>query len=152
MTAKEWLMRARNMEKRIEALQEAKARIYDRAVSITVRPHETPPSGSSGAPDDKIAGYAVASAVVDEQLDKLNEIRAEILQVVGKIEDNACATLLTEYYINGKTWNEVAECMHYSFAHVTKVLHPKALREVENMLINTNSICAIMVMDKSTKV
>lgn len=95
MTAKEWLMRARNMEKRIEALQEAKARIYDRAVSITVRPHETPPSGSSGAPDDKIAGYAVASAVVDEQLDKLNEIRAEILQVVGKIEDNACATLLT---------------------------------------------------------
>lgn len=151
MTAKEWLMRARNMEKRIEALQEAKARIYDRAVSITARPHETPPSGSSGAPDDKIAGYAVASAVVEEQIDKLNEIRAEILQVIGRIDNNTVATALTDYYINGKSWGRIAREQNYSYSYLTKDIHNKGLQIVENILKNPNSICAIMVMDKSTK-
>lgn len=151
LTAKQWLMRARNMEMRIAALQEAKERIYDRAVSITAIPRETPSAGSSGQPGDKIAGYAVASAVVDEQIDKLNEVRAEILDLISRIDDNACATLLTEYYVNHRTWNEVARIMHYSRVHIAKVLHPKSLQIVEKMLQNTTCNSAIMVLDKSEK-
>ena len=151
LTAKQWLMRARNMEMRIAALQEAKERIYDRAVSITARPRETPSAGSSDHPGDKIAGYAVASAVVDEQIDKLNEVRAEILRVLGSIEDNVVSTVLTDYYVNGKSWGRIARERHYSYAYLTKDVHNKGLQIVENTLKNPNGHSAIMVLDKSPK-
>ena len=149
LTTKQWLMRARNMEMRIAALQEAKERIYDRAVSITARPRETPSAGSSDHPGDKIAGYAVASVVVDEQIDKLNEVRAEILRVLGSIEDNVVATVLTDYYVNGKSWGRIARERHYSYAYLTKDVHNKGLQIVENTLKNPNDNSAIMVLDKS---
>ncbi len=148
MKAKDWLMRARHLEGRIESLLEARARIYDQATSSTSRVRDTPTSGGAGMPDDKMAGYASVGEEIEEQRKRLDEVRVEIIQVIGQIEDNTSATLLTEYYINDKTWNEVARGMNYSFAHVTKVLHPKALRLVEKMLINTNSICGTMVLSK----
>ena len=151
LTAKQWLMRARNMEMRIAALQEAKERIYDRSVSITARPRKTPSAGSSDHPGDKIAGYAVASTVVDEQIDKLNEVRAEILRVLGSIEDNVVSTVLTDYYVNGKSWGRIARERHYSYAYLTKDVHNKGLQIIENTLKNPNGNSAIMVLDKSPK-
>lgn len=134
MTAKQWLMRARNMEMRIEALEEAKNRMYDRATSITAKLSKAPSSGGASRPGDKIAGYAVASDLVEKQKAKLRHVQEEILQLISEIEDNTIATLLIEYYINGKTWVQVSDKLGYSTSHVTKTLHPQALDDVTGIL------------------
>lgn len=130
MSAKEWLIRARKMRSRLRALQNSKERAFSKATSITVSGGERV---SGGAPADTHAAFAEVSLAVDRQIEELEQTRAEILQVIGQVEDNTLATLLTEYYINDKTWEEVAVQIKYSWRWTMK-LHGKALRVVEAIL------------------
>lgn len=129
MTAKEWLGRARKLRLRLSALEDSKQRSYARAVSSTAGLGERV---SGGEPGDKLAAYAAVSLAVDRQIEKLEQVRAEILQVIGQIEDNTLATLLTEYYVNDKTWEEVAVQMQYSWRQVMR-LHGQALCEIRTI-------------------
>ena len=126
MTAKEWLGRARKLRLRLSALEDSKQRAYSRAVSSTAGLGERV---SGGEPGDKLAAYAEVSLAADRQIEKLEQTRAEILQVIGQVEDNTLATLLTEYYVNDKTWEEVAVQMQYSWRQVMR-LHGQALCEI----------------------
>lgn len=65
---------------------------------------------------------------------RLIETKAEILAVVNRVPDNTLAALLTAYYINGKTWEQTAVELQYSYRHLVHVLHPRALCEVESIL------------------
>ena len=130
MTAKEWLGRARKLRLRLSTLEDSKQRAYARAVSSTAGMSERV---SGGEPGDKLAAYAEVSLAADRQIEKLEQVRAEILHVIGQVEDNTLATLLTEYYVNDKTWEEVAVQMQYSWRWTMK-LHGKALRAVEAIL------------------
>lgn len=128
--AKEWLGRARKLRLRLSALEDSKQRAYARAVSNTAGMGERVSGGELG---DKLAAYAEVSLAADRQIEKLEQVRAEILQVIGQVEDNTLATLLTEYCVNDKTWEEVAVQMQYSWRWTMK-LHGKALRAVEAIL------------------
>lgn len=126
MTAKEWLGRARKLRLRLSALEDSKQRAYARAVSSTAGLGERV---SGGEPGDKLAAYAEVSLAADQQIEKLEQVRVEILHVIGQVEDNTLATLLTEYYVNDKTWEEVAVQMQYSWRQVMR-LHGQALCEI----------------------
>ncbi len=52
---------------------------------------------------------------------------------LGRVEDNILATLLTEYYVNGRLWAEVADIIGCSERWVLN-LHSRGLREVEKIL------------------
>lgn len=132
VTAKEWLGRARKLRLRLSALEDSKQRVYARAVSSTAGLGERV---SGGEPGDKLAAYAEVSLAADRQIEKLEQVRAEILQVIGQVEDNTLATLLTEYYVNDKTWEEVAVKVEKSWRW-TMNLHGKALKAVEKILSN----------------
>ncbi len=134
MTVKEWLSRARNAEARLNALEESKRRAYDHATSGT-RALRRDFAGSSGnsTSDSKNDVYAVLSVEVDRQKDEVDRICAEITHVIGQVEDNVLATLLTEYYVNGRTWDEVAEVTNYSTRYVHR-LHKKAIEAVRGIL------------------
>lgn len=132
MTAKEWLGRARKLRLRLSALEDSKQRAYARAVSSTAGVGERV---SGGEPGDKLAAYAEVSLAADRQIEKLEQVRAEILQVIWQVEDNTLATLLTEYYVNDKTWEEVAVKIDKSWRW-TMNLHGKALKAVEKILSN----------------
>lgn len=132
MAAKEWLGRARKLRLRLSALEDSKQRSYARAVSSTAGLGERV---SGGEPGDKLAAYAEVSLAADRQIEKLEQVRAEILQVIGQVEDNTLATLLTEYYVNDKTWEEVAVQIDKSWRW-TMNLHGKALKAVEEILSN----------------
>ena len=132
MKAKEWLSRARKMSGRLRALQTSKEQAFARATSVVVVGGE---HVSGGEPADKHAAYAELSLAVDRQIEKLEQVRAEILQVIGQIEDNTLAALLTEYYVNDRTWEEVAVQMGYSWRWVRR-LHARALDQVQEILDN----------------
>lgn len=127
-------MRARRLENRIIALQGSRQRAYDRAVSTTARPREVCIISGGAAPSSKATRYLELCEEVEAQIDELNRIRAEILHAIRGVQDSTLATLLIEYYVNGKTWEQVAVILHYSYSQVVKYLHPNALREVETAI------------------
>lgn len=130
MSAKEWLIRARKMRSRLRALQNSKERAFSKATSITVSGGERV---SGGAPADTHAAFAEVSLAVDRQIEELERTRAEILQVIRQLKDNTLSTLLTEYYINDKTWEKIAEEQHYSFRQIMR-LHAKALQQIQSII------------------
>lgn len=134
MTTKEWLMRARKLENRIIALNGSKQRAYNRAVSSTARPREVCVVSGGDASGNKAVRYVELCEEVEAQIDELNRIRTEILHAIRGVQDSTLATLLIEYYINGRTWEQVAVCLNYSYSQVVKYLHPNALREVQHAI------------------
>ena len=129
MKAKDWLCRARRMNGRLRALQTSKEQAFARATSSTVGGGE---HVSGGEPADKHTAYAEISLTIDRQIEMLERTRAEILQVIGQMEDNTLSTILTEYYVNDKTWAEIAAEQHYSWRQVMR-LHGHALQMIRDM-------------------
>ncbi len=117
MTTKEWLSQARHMEKRLKALEKSKRRAYERATSA----------------ENKNNSYGILSDEVDRQVETLNEKKAEITKVIGQVQDNILATVLTEYYVNGKSCEDIAEIMNFTSRHVSR-LRKMALEQVECVL------------------
>ena len=70
---------------------------------------------------------------VDRQIDKLVEIRQEIETLIHSLQDHRYRDVLQLRYINGKTWREVAEQLHYSDRNIT-YLHEKALQILSVMI------------------
>lgn len=132
---KEWLSRARNMQKRLDALQESKRKAYEIACSSTasIRP-DAAAQVSSVQTDGKTARYAYFSEEADKQIERLEQVRSEILNVIAQMKDNTLATLLIEYYVNDKTWYEVANTLKYSYYEIVHRKHPTALKEIFTLL------------------
>ena len=63
-------------------------------------------------------------------LSGLHRITAETIEAVSE----PYQTLLYERYINGKTWEQIAVTLNYSFVHVVHRLHPAALRAVQAVI------------------
>lgn len=86
------------------------------------------------APGNKADRYMELCEEVEAQLDELNRIRTEILHAIREVQDCTLATLLVEYYVNGKTWDQVAQCIHYSYIDTVKRKHLAALQAVEQVI------------------
>ncbi len=132
MTAKEWLSRARKAEMRLRALEESKRRAYERATSAVAPIRDGYVHNSTS--ENKSEAYANLSIEVDKQKDEVDRICAEVTKVIGQVRDNILATLLTEYYVNGRTWREVAAAINYDYDYTIRNIHPKALREIEQLI------------------
>ncbi len=135
MSAKDWLKRARDAGKRLKALEESKRRAYDRATAAT-RALRLDFAGSAGnfTSSSKNDTYTVLSDEVDRQKDEIDRICAEITRVIGQVDDNILATLLTEYYVNDRSWGEVAAAINYDYGYMIRRLHPKALQKIEQLI------------------
>ena len=135
MTAKEFLMRARRLQARIDQLEEARRTAWERSTSVTAAPGGT--AGAAGAAahvSRKTAAYGEYVAQIDDERDRLAEIKADTLKIINKVSDNTLATLLIAYYINGQTWEQTAVSIHYSYYRTVHDKHPQALAEVEKLL------------------
>lgn len=130
MSAKEYLQRGWNLNREIEALQNAKRRSYDRCTSSTVRPSGMP----GGTPSvDVLSSYVDFSAEIDRQIDRLVGIQREIAAVIGKVQDNRLRMVLTERYICFKRWEAMACELNIDYRWLMR-LHKKALRAVDEIL------------------
>ena len=90
---------------------------------------------SSGSSDpmriiDKIADM---QAEIDAEIDKYIDLRNEARTMINQLADNRYRVVLTEYYLNNKTWEQVAEFMGYSLRWVYR-LHDSALIDFSKIL------------------
>lgn len=140
MNVRQWLGRARSLNREMAALEKAKQDAKDAALRITQN-YEADGAQSSKDPHklDKLVEYI---DLLDKKNDELIDAKLEITEAISGLPDSRHRTLLYEYYINGLTWEEVAAKMHYTWRWTMR-LRKEALVEIEKSHINSYSPCDI---------
>ena len=145
MTTKEWLSRATNIDREIGRLLRERRAAWDRAVSITSRLNSTCVSGTKDPHKyDAVVEY---EEMIDARIDELYTTKQEIQSTICRIQDATLRELLDRRYIRGQRFEEIAcvlrkpkDGQKYTYRHVVMELHPKALKEVENILSEYHKI------------
>lgn len=138
MTAKQYLNRVRRVDKEITALLNLIQRTRDSITKIT-QAYDGDGTQSTKDPH-KFDRLAELESLVDEKIDEQLALKTEILKTISKLTDRRYRLILTEYYLDMKTWEQVAVDLNYSYMHVTR-LHGYALKGVETIINGrTNSI------------
>lgn len=131
MTKKEWLSRARHIDKEIKALEEAKQGLYERATKSTATMNAT--GGTQGSYEPyKAEEYAICAAEIDRAEKRLQAVKIEVLAAINSIDDpdSTLRTILIEYYVSCKTWEQIAIDIGYSYRQTTRK-HGEALTKIK---------------------
>ena len=128
---KEELKQYRRLGAELERLDGAIARVKSEIESpkrqiLTGMPH----GGEPVTMEDKIAKLLDIQDLYNRQRDKLMDLMWQIETAIAKVQDSRSRTLLGYKYIDGLSWEEVAEKMGLSDKWVRTDLHAKALREI----------------------
>ncbi len=127
MTKKEFLRQYLDLSREIDAKLEEVSRYRALATKVT---QSLAPDKVQCSQGNKMEGI-IAKLVdlereVDAEIDRMVEIRAAVEAAIDNVPDSRYRTLLCLRYISGKTWEQIAVIMHYSYMHVCR-LHGEAL-------------------------
>ena len=90
-------------------------------------------SGTKGGSGSRIEDCIIKIDAIEQSLrndiSSLLLLKARISNIINKISDPACKSLLSLRYLSGMNWEEVADFMVYSYVHIVHRLHPKALEK-----------------------
>lgn len=111
MTAKEYLGRLKQIDRRVEMLTERAERARARLVRVTSLYGSTP-GGGHGDWTDALAGLIDEEDSLAEQLRLLADERARILRAIEAVPDEQMRTLLQYRYVDLRTQEKTAEIMH----------------------------------------
>lgn len=133
MTAKQWLARGRWIEREISALMKTRDETRDRLTHIT---QSYDGDGAQCTKDPhKFDALLELEDRLDAMIDKLYQTKNEILTAIDKLEDSRERIALRAYYIDMKTWEEVAVELHYSWRQ-TMYIRKEALKNIEKVCID----------------
>lgn len=128
MTAKQWLNRGRRIDQEIAKLEESRRLIEERLTSIT---QSYSGDGAQTSKDPhKFDRLAEINSQISERTDELIRVKAEILETINRLSDQRQRMVLLSYYIDGKTWEQTAVDLSYSWRQVMRI-HGHALKEIE---------------------
>ena len=131
MTPKEYLSQYGWIERNIRRLEEDKERWRQRALHITPSWSDAPGGGSG---EDKIQIVVEKTCMVKDkivaEIDRLVNLRQEIMTVIAAVPDPAQRELLERRYIQLQSLERIAVEMNYSYVHV-KRLHGWALQRIQ---------------------
>lgn len=139
MTAKEYLLQIRDIDKKIASLERSIEQCKERATSITSKFSEIPPQ-HNGDVSQKIA--INAEKAVDYETDvkmlkeEVEQLKIKISREIDDVPNNTYSALLRDYYVNGLPWEDVAENIDKDSDYTRKVLHQSALKEFEIMFLD----------------
>lgn len=126
MTAKEYLMQYRDAMRRAQAITEHIADL--RAMCEQLRTED----GHKIELDKAVAELVDAERRAAGEVDRLAEQEREIEQTISQTAE-PYRTLLYERYINGKTFEQIAVTLNYSYRQATRI-HGNALNLVKDVL------------------
>lgn len=130
MTAKEFLRRARGMDRRVDEATERVMRLRARLEAGRMAQISDMPRGGGSDWTD------TANALIDLEQQMNARIREMVrekrlaMEAIEAVEEIRLREVLELYYLSGYTWEKVAETMGVSDRHV-KRLHGKALLKVK---------------------
>ena len=131
MTAKQYLGRVRRVDNEITALLRMVEKTKETVTSIT---QKYDGDGAQATKDPhKFDRLVMLESLVDDKVDQLVDLKAEILKTIMQLEDNWQRIVLINYYLEMMTFEEVAASNHYSWRQVHRI-HSKALQEIEKIM------------------
>lgn len=135
MTPKEYLNQYRYAKIKAKAAQDHLDDL--RAMSERITPNYSAEGGGTHQSGDKL-GAAVArivdaEAVVDAQISLMIATAREVQNTIEAVQDETLRVLLYERYINGKTWEQIAVLLNYSWRQTLR-LHGDALAAVKDVI------------------
>ena len=133
MNIRQWLGRARSINKELKALEAGKREALAAATRITQN-YEADGAQTTKDPHklDRLAGFIY---LIDEKRDELLQTKAEIVGTIYKLTDGRQRTVLLEYYVNCLSWEEVSVKTHYSWRQ-TMYLRKAAISQLEKDCID----------------
>ena len=142
MTAKEFLSRAYRLDKKIDWKIQQVDSLNDLATratgTLSGMPHVSSPSTSRLA--DVIAKIVDMQEAINDEIDKLVDTKAEITNVIHRVEDDDYRSLLELRYLCYMEWDDIAREMNYSLRW-TYTMHGRALAAVDKILEEKASTC-----------
>jgi len=69
----------------------------------------------------------------ESDLDRLVDVKNQIKSMIDDIEDVRYQLILTERYINLRSWDEIADMTNYNIDYVIYRLHPDAIKKIKEV-------------------
>lgn len=134
MTAKQYLMRAYNLKRRIHEKETQLEELRTQAEHITADLNGMPRGSGPSSPVERVA-VQIADLSWELEQDWLDVLvyQEEIRRTIELVEDPVVAQVLSARYISYLTWRKVAETLHYSERAVYKI-HRRGLRIIEQFI------------------
>lgn len=127
--ARQWLGRARSIDREIKTLEKTVQETRDQVLSITQN-YSSDGAQSTKNPH-KFDRLVELEQLVEQMKEELCKTKTEILETINTVPDGRQRTVLMDYYIRGMTLEQTAVEMHYSYANVKKI-RAKAIRHLEH--------------------
>lgn len=128
MKAKEYLSQAYRLDQRINSKIEQVASLNELATkctsTITGMPHN--PNKSTSPMADAVSKIIDLEDEINRDIDRLVDLKREIVDVIRAVEQPEYQTLLEKRYLCFFTWEKIAVDMNYGIDNIFK-LHKKAL-------------------------
>lgn len=131
LNAKQWLSRARTIDREINELLKEKEEVRDRVLKITQS--YTADSVQSSKYPHKFDRVVELEAEIDRNIDELVAVKTEINKGISQLTDGRYREILRLRYLQGMTFERIAVTMNYSWRHVC-TLHGRALLKMEEIV------------------
>lgn len=132
---KKYLMQIRHIDSDIYARQEEVSRMRTAlTIKTTSMKSDSVQESRKGFYDDKYMAYLQESERVNKLIDKLVDLKVKITNEIDLLEDRRYRIILREYYLNMRTFENIAESMNYDVRHVHR-LHGEALLEIKHVIL-----------------
>ena len=129
--AKQWLMRARNIDREINELLREKEEVRDRVLKITQS--YTMDTVQSTKDPHKFDRVVELEMEIDRHIDELVAVKTEILHGIAQLSDGRYREILRLRYLSGKTFEQIAVEIRYSYKQTCR-LHGRALLKMEEII------------------
>ncbi len=141
MDAKQYLAQAYYLDKRINSKIEQVASLRELASKATASIHAERVSGTSqrSPMENAVLKLIDLEYEINDDIDRLVDLKRELNAFISEIDNQAYRIVLELRYLNGNTWEEVADVMGYDLRWIYR-LHGKALAEAERA-INAKGLC-----------
>lgn len=129
MTTKQYLLQVKCLDEKIQANKEALDSLKAKLTNITSNLDNNKVQSSNQSNfDETLASIMDLESKITYDVCKYINLKYKILNEINAMEDNTLSVILFKRYILGKSLNQIAKELNYSYDHL-RHLHLKALRE-----------------------
>lgn len=130
-SASQWLNRARKIDKEINQLVDLAQHTRDKLTNVTQSLDGVNVSGTKDP--HKFDSLAILEDSINQKIDELVITKTEIFRMLTRLQNRNQRLALIAYYLDMRTWEQVAVDMHYSYDNIMR-LRKLGLIEVEQIL------------------
>lgn len=135
MTTKEYLNQAYRLDQRINSKLEQVSALNDLATKVTVTLSGMPknPNRPTTVMSDAITKIIDLQDAINSDIDRLVDLKCEIVEVIGKVNNAESQALLVKRYLHFEDWGRIAKDLGFSKQHIYRI-RDRAINELTAIL------------------